>query len=226
MSFIKVTNLKKKLLVSLSIILFWALLIIGTGYVLNYTVKYSVIINSDLRFSYPSGVSISDIYSRKNNSSPYIQSSNNNFKSFIDIKSVDQGFEFSYPSIFKADKQNFPGSEILYHIALQNKQDKSKSGFVQVWNLPYSLEKFLEESKQSAMMDITNFSSSKINVNNLNGYFWKYTIKKAPENYEALEVFLMKNSKLYRISYFLPQSKFNDKEYNLYWGIVKSLKVT
>ena len=225
MYFITVTDVKKKLLLLLFIILFWALLIIGTNQVLNHTVKYSVIVNSDIRFSYPSSVSISNVYSRSNNSSPYIQSSNSDYKTFIDIKSVDQGFEFSYPSIFKADKQNFPGSEILYHIDLQNKQDKSKSGFVQIWNLPYSLEKFLEESKQSSTMDFLNFSSSKIKVNNLNGYFWEYTIRKAPENYKALEVFLSKDSKLYRISYFLPQSKFNDEEYKMFWDIAKSLKV-
>jgi hypothetical protein len=226
MYFITVTNLKKKLLTTVSITLLWTFLIIGTIKMPEYIIKYSVLINNDISFSYPSEVNISDIYSKNRESSPFIQSSKNDYKSFIDIKSIENGIEFSYPSIFKADKQNFPGSEILYHISLQNKHDKSKNGFVQVWNLPYSLEKFLEQSKQSALMDITDFSSKKININNLNGYFWEYTIRKAPENYKSLEVFLIKDSKLYRVSYFLPQNKYNTDEYNMFWDIVKSLKVT
>jgi hypothetical protein len=154
-----------------------------------------------------------------------VQASNSIYKTFIDFKSSEEGFEFSYPSIFEINKKNFPGSEILYHIDFQNKEQKMESGFIQVWSLPYSLEKFLEDSKQAAMVNFIDFSSKKIRVNDLNGYFWEYTVKSPSENYKALEVFLSKNPKIYRISYFLPESNFDNEEYEMFWKMVKSLKV-
>jgi len=203
----------------------WILIIVGTGLLIDETVKYTVTINSHLSFSFPATFNISNVYTKDDNSAPYLQASNNNYKNFIDFKSADEGFEFSYPSIFEIDMKSFPGSEILYHIDFQNKQEKMKAGFVQIWSLPISLEKFLEQSKQSAMEDFINFSSKKIKVNNLEGYFWEYTVKGASSNYKALEVFLSKDSKLYRISYFMPEKKYNNDEYEMFWKIVKSLKI-
>lgn len=225
MYLILVTNYRKKLLLFFSLLLLWVLILAGTGLLIDETVKYTVTINSNLSFSYPATYTIANIYSKNDNSAPYLQASNSIYKSFIDFKSPEEGFEFSYPSIFEINKQNFPGSEILYHIDFRNKQDKTKGGFVQVWSLPYSLEKFLENSKQSAMVDFINFNSKKIKVNNLDGYFWEYTVKNASENYKALEVFLSKNSRLYRISYFMPEKKYNNDEYEMFWKIVKSLKI-
>jgi len=225
MYFILVKNYKKKLILLFSILTLWVLIVVGTGVLIDETVKYTVTVNSNLSFSYPANYSISNIFSKDDNSAPYLQASNSNYKNFIDTKTAEQGFEISYPSIFEINKQNFPGSEILYHIDFRNKQEKAKGGFVQVWSLPYSLDKFLEDSKQSAMVDYINFSSKKINVNNLNGYFWEYTTKGTSENYKALEVFLSKNSRIYRISYFMPEKKYNEAEYETFWQIVKSLKV-
>lgn len=225
MYFILVTNYKKKLLLLLSMLLLWLIIIVGTGLLIDETVKYTITINSNLSFSCPATFSISNVYSQNDNSTPYVQASNSNYKNFIDFKSSGEGFEFSYPSIFEINTQNFPGSEILYHIDFQNKQDKTKYGFVQVWNLPYSLEKFLENSKQTAMVNFINFSSKKIKVNNLDGFFWEYTIKEASSNYKALEVFLSKDSKLYRVSYFLPEKNYDNDEYEMFWKVVKSLKI-
>jgi len=203
----------------------WIFIIAGTGLLIDETVKYTITVNSHLSFSYPATFNISNVYSKADNPAPYLLASNNNYKNFIDSKSIDDGFEFSYPSVFEINKKNFPGSEILYHIDFQNKQERKKSGFVQVWSLPYSLEKFLEDSKKSAMVDFINFSSKKIKVNNLEGYFWEYTNKGTSGNYKALEVFLSKNSKLYRISYFIPEKEYNNDEYDMFWKMVKSLKV-
>lgn len=225
MFFILITNYKKKILLIFSILLLWALIIVSTGLLIDESVKYTITVNSHLSFSCPLTYSISNIYSKDENSTPYVQASNSNYKNFINFKSSEEGFEFSYPTIFEINKQNFPGSEILYHIDFHNKQQKSKGGFVQVWSLPYSLEKFLEDSKQSAMVNFINFSSEKIKVNNLDGYLWEYTIKSASENYKALEVFFSKNSRLYRISYFLPEKNYDNDENELFWKIVKSLKV-
>ncbi|MHB8065547.1 MAG: PsbP-related protein [Ruminiclostridium sp.] len=225
MHFILVTNYKKKLLLLFSILFLWILIIVATGLLINETVKYTVTVNSHLSFSCPVTINISNIYTKNDDSTPYLQASNSNYKKFIDFKNTSEGLEFSYPSIFKINEQSFPGSEILYHIDFQSKQVKMKRGFVQIWSLPYSLEKFLEESKQSATVDFINFSSKKIKVNNLEGYFWEYTSKGVTENYKALEIFLSKNSKLYRISYFMPEKEYSNDEYEMFWKIVKSLKI-
>lgn len=225
MHLIFVTNYKKKLLIIFSLLLLWLLIVLGTGILIDKTVKYSVTIDNHLSFSYPATLNILNLYSKNDNSAPYIQASNSNYKSFIDFKSADEGLEFSYPSIFEINQLKFSGGEILYHIDFQNKQDKKKAGFIQVWNMPISLEQFLQESKKSAMVDFINFSSKKIKVNNLEGYLWEYTVKGSSMNFKALEVFLSKNSKLYRISYFVPEKEYSKDEYEMLWKIVESLKV-
>lgn len=226
MYFILVTNYKKKLLLILSILLLWIFIFVGTGLLIDETVKFTITVNSHLSFSCPITINVSNFYSKYESSTPYLEASNSNYKNFIDFKSDIEGLEFSYPSVFEINKQSFPGSEILYHIDFQNRQEKLKGGFVQVWSLPYSIEKFLENSKKSAMVDFINFSSKKFKSNNLEGYAWEYNIKGSAENYKALEVFISKNSKLYRISYFIPEKSYNNDEYELYWNIVKSLKIS
>jgi len=225
MYFILVTNYKKKLLLLISILLLWLIIIVGTGLLIGETVKYTITINSNISFSCPATFSISNVYSKNDNSTLYIQASNSNYKNFINFKSSGEGFEFSYPSIFEINKQSFPGSEIMYHVDFQNRQDKTKHGFVQVWDVPYSLEKFLENSKQTAMVNFIDFSSKKIKVNTLDGFFWEYTIKDTSGNYKALEVFLSKDSKLYRLSYFIPQKEYDNDEYDMFWKVVESLKI-
>lgn len=225
MHILVVTNFKKKLLMAFSVILFWAIMIAGAAFLIDTSLKYSVTIDNQLSFSCPSSFSISTVYSVDDKATPYIQASNSNYKNFIEFKSLEENFQFSYPSIFQIEKQNFPGSEILYHIELQNKKDKNYVGFVQVWNMPYSLEKFLESSKENSLAEFLSFSSEKVTVNNVNGYFWDYTVKSGIGNYRNLEVFLKKGSKLYRISYYIPENKFNEDEYNMFWKMVNSLKI-
>lgn len=225
MHILVVTNFKKKLLMAFLVILFWAIMIAGAAFLIDTSLKYIVTIDNQLSFSYPSSFSISTVYSVDDKATPYIQASNSNYKNFIEFKSLEENFQFSYPSIFQIEKQNFPGSEILYHIELQNKKDKNYVGFVQVWNMPYSLEKFLESSKENSLAEFLSFSSEKVTINNVNGYFWDYTVKSGIGNYRNLEVFLKKGSKLYRISYYIPENKFNEDEYNMFWKMVNSLKI-
>lgn len=225
MHYFIITNYKRKLLITLSVILLWILIIIGTGQALDETVKYTVTVNSQLSFSCPAALKISNIYSKDNSSSPYIEASNSKYKSFVDFKTAEDGFEFSYPAGFEIDEKSFPGSEILYHVDFVNRKNRFQGGFVQVWNIPYSLDKFLNESMKAATIDFINFSSQKIEVNNLKGYLWEYTFKGPSENYKALEAFLSKDSKVYRISYHTPEKAFNEEDVKLFWNIVQSLKV-
>ncbi len=219
-----IKNYKNKVILVSTIFILSLSMIVGFKILIDKTDKYTFI-SGDISISFPINFNISDIYLKNNHTVPYIQTINNSYKSFIDFKSPKEGFEFSYPSIFEINQLNFPGSEILSHIDFKNKDNKMKNGFVQVWNLPYSLEEFLDDSKKNAMVDFIDFSSKKIETNNLSGYLWEYSFSGASVKYKALEAFFYKDSKLYRISYFMPLNEFNPDEYNMYWQIVKSFKV-
>lgn len=225
MNVIIVSNYKRKLLIMLATILIWVLMAIGIEFLYDSTIQYTISINSSISLTYPSKISIQKIYSKYSDAAPYIQANNSKYKSFVDFKSVEEGFAFSYPSIFKLDQQSFPGSEILYHIDFQNREDKKFYGFVQVWNMPQSLESFLEASKEAAMNEFTDLVTEKITVNGLGGYFWEYTTQSTNEKYKNLEVFLTKGSKFYRISYYIPEKNYSKDEYDMFWKIVDSFKV-
>lgn len=225
MNVIIVTRYKRKLLIIFAVALLWVLLIMGAGLIFDKSVKYTISINSNISFSYPSTMGISGVYAKNSDASPYIQASNSSYKNFVNFKSTEGGFEFKYPSIFKVSQQKFPGSEILYHIDFLNKKDKSYNGFVQVWNIPTSLEQFLEASKEDSTNEFINFTSKKITVNNLTGYFWDYEMESATEKYKCLEVFLSKGSTMYRISYYIPEKKYSQKDYDMFFNIVNSFKV-
>ncbi len=218
-------NYKKSIILISSTLLLLIILIVGLKIFVDKTPQYNVIPNDNLSVSFPFTFIISDIYSNNYETAPYIQTSTSGYKNFIDFKCTDEGFEFSYPSTFEISPSSFPGSEIVCHIDFKNISDMSKKGFVQVWKLPYSIEEFLESSKENAMVDFIDFNSNKISVNSLDGYLWDYTFYGASGKYKALEAFLFKNSKLYRISYFVPLSQYNTNEFNTFWDIVKSLKI-
>ncbi|WP_027627793.1 PsbP-related protein [Ruminiclostridium cellobioparum] len=225
MNIIIISNYKRKLLIIFTVVTLWILFIIAAGHLYYSKVQYTLYINSNVSLSYPSTISIKNVYSKYSDSAPYIQASNTNYKNFIEFKSQEEGFEFSYPSIFKLNQQNFPGSEILYHIDFQNKEDRKFYGFVQVWNMPQTLEQFLEASKEAATTEFINFTSKKVKVNGLNGYFWEYTVDSADEKYKALEVFLAKGSRFYRISYYMPEKDYGKNDYDMFWRMVESFKI-
>lgn len=222
---INVRKYKRKLLILLGSVILWIIVMVGADYIYDSTVHYTLSINSNISFSYPASLTVTNIYSRFPDASPYITASNSSHKSFIDFKSPEEGFEFKYPSVFKLDQQSFPGNEILYHIDFQNTQDKKYYGFVQVWNMPYPLEEFLESSKEASMNEFIEFTSEKIEVNGVKGYFWNYTIEAANGKHKNLEVFLSKGSKLYRISYYVPAKNYTKKDYDMFFEMVNSFKI-
>lgn len=222
---IYISNYKRKLVILTAVVLFWIVILISAGILIDATINYTISLNNRISFTYSDHISVSQIYAKDPASAPYLQASNSNYKNFIDFKSEQENFKFSYPSVFEIHQQEFPGSEILYHIDFQNKKDKTILGFVQVWNLPYSLERFLESSKENSLAEFIEFSSEKIHVNNLDGYLWNYTIKSPNGNYKSLEAFFQKDSKLYRISYFIPAGKYIKNDYDIFWKMVNSFKV-
>ena len=225
MNVFNVYGKKRKVLILFGSVLLWVVVMIGGNFIYDSTVHYTLSINSNISFSYPASLAVTNIYSSFPASAPYITVSNSSYKSFVDYKVPEEGFEFKYPSIFKLDLQSFPGNEIIYHIDFQNTQDKKHYGFVQVWNMPNSPEQFLESSKEAATNELIDFTSKKIEVNGVKGYLWDYISESANEKYKNLEAFLSKGSKLYRLSYYTPVKSYTKKDYDTFLEMLSSFKI-
>lgn len=203
----------------------WIGVIVWALYAFGSNVRFTITVDNNMTFSYPNNIIINNIYSNGKIPISTIQASNSAKKATIEINVPEQKLQFSYPSTFKISKQDFPGSDIIYHIDFTNKEKKGSTGFIQVWNMPYSLDNFLKNSKENSLAEFLEFNSSKVNVNGLDGYLWEYTVKSSEGNFKGLEVFLQKDSKLYRVSYFIPESLYTIQDKNTFNQIVNSLKV-
>jgi len=184
-------------------------------------------INNYLSFSYPLKYTVENIYVSSALDDNSIQTSLS-FKKpatqkFSDYKSIKGNFSFSYPSLFELSEKEFEGAEILYHIDFADKA-KSVHGLVQVWSLQDSLGDFLNNSKSLSEQNFKYFNSSALSLNGNKGYYWDYIIATNKDNYKASEVFLEKNNRVYRISYFVPRKKWDKYHEDIFWGIVKSFK--
>ncbi|HOQ01154.1 MAG TPA: PsbP-related protein [Acetivibrio clariflavus] len=192
------------------------------------TFAYNLTVNDYLSFSYPLQYTIEDIFINEKVQGNTIETNYNIAhhipQKFSTYKSIEGKFSFDYPTAFDLKEQYFSGAEILYHIGFKDKT-KPIHGFIQVWNLPYSLEEFLEKSKASSMQNFLNFTSQQITVDSSRGVFWKYSILTDNNmNYRGLEVFWKKGDKMYRISYFVPENLWDEKEYETFLKIVNSFK--
>jgi hypothetical protein len=97
---------------------------------------------------------------------------------------------------------------------------------VQLWSLHEPLENFLENSKKLSDQNFTDFKSSPVSVNEMDGFFWDYSVVTSNgEAFKGNEVFLVKNGVMYRISFFVPEKSWNDKYSDIFWDIVNSFKV-
>lgn len=222
-----IKNYKKTLFRTCILILAWFALFILLNFILSKNMNYRLTINNCLTFSCPADFKVENVFVNEitkdetiETGLPFIKPRTDTFKSFISEKGK---FGFDYPSIFNINEREFSGSDILYHIEF--KSDYS-NGFVQVWNLPYPLPEFLDKAKSTSQLDYQYFSSKPVKANNIDGYIWDYSIiDKHGKQIKCNEVFLQKNDKLYRISYFLPEESWNNYEKKLFSDIVNSLKI-
>lgn len=220
-----VNNFKKRITKLFLVSILWIGVIVWALYAFGSNVRFTITVDNNMTFSYPNNIIIKNIYSNGKSPISTIQASNSAKRATIEINVPEQKLQFSYPSTFKISKQDFPGSDIIYHIDFTNKEKKGSAGFIQVWNMPYSLDNFLKNSKENSLAEFLEFNSKKVNVNGLDGYLWEYTVKSSGGNFKGLEVFLQKNSKLYRVSYFIPESLYTIQDKNTFTQIVNSLKV-
>lgn len=208
--------------------LLWVAMFLLSGYFLNNSLIFNITIDNSFKFSYPIAFYIDNIYINESLSNATV-SSNTSFKRpvsqiFSTYTSLTGKFSFSYPSAFLLSQKDFPGSDILYHIDFHNATDNSH-GFVQVWALPYSLEDFLEKSKSASLQTYKNFKSKPVNINNNPGILWDYSVLGNDGRYiKGSEVFFKKDGRMYRISYFIPETNWNKTQSDIFWSIANSFK--
>ena len=208
-------------------ILFWVLTFIFLSTVLQDKVYATIKVDNEFSLSYPLKFKINTpAWQDKSFGKVSVNAINNfvdiTYKEFISKKS---GISFKYPAIFNANEQDFTGGEILFHVDLISK-DLYYHGFVEVWQLNVSLEKFLSSSLRTSTLGFVNFSKKNITSNNLTGILWKYNVKgSGNKEFKCLEAFLIKDSKMYRVSLFIPSEKYSNMNYDIFMKIVNSLKI-
>lgn len=229
MHVIFIRNYKMKSMLLGLFALLWGGMFMLSNYLMHTTMALQVTINDYLTFSYPFNLQVINVYYHEQFDNKAIQT-NSNFRKpiaqkFSNYKSINGKFSFQYPSAFSLNEQDFTGSEILYHIDFANKPQNNTHGFVQVWNLPYNLQDFLGRSKSTSTNNYSRFESKPITVNSTSGYLWDYSVLgKDGGNTKAMEVFLKKDSRMYRISYFVPEHLWDKTQSDIFWKMVYSFK--
>lgn len=228
MQIIIVTNYRRKLALLTALIFFQVLMFYTGVYLMKNSLLLNISIDGCLEFSYPLGMAVDDIFVNEQAREVSIQSSGlirePASRQFTNYQSLQGKFSFDYPSAFALEPQEFNGADILYHITFRSKTEADQ-GFVQVWNMPSALEDFLKKSLDASRQTFRYFKSGSLTVNGVPGYYWDYSVRAGDEYYKGSEVFLKKDGRMYRISYFVPESDWNEQRAEMYKNIVRSFKI-
>lgn len=229
MQIVILTNYKKKLRWLVIIIVVWLLFFNLGSHIIENELLLHITIESSFEFSYPYSITVNNVFSRdtppRESVITSFFSSQPRINQFIKYKSIEGNFSFNYPSAFVISEKTFAGGEILYHVDFHDNQNVVH-GFLQVWNFNEDLGTFLEKSKNASQQEYKYFMSDIIEINDMKGYSWDYVVSVEDSFYKGMEVFLMKDNIMYRMSYFIPEDKWNKKQSRLFWKMVKSLKVS
>lgn len=218
-----------KLKYFITLIIFLILAVLLLYLIIRNNSTYKLTVDNHLTLLCPAGLKVNSIYINQQIPGRIVKTSYTMDKpyaqKFSDYTALEGKFFFKYPSAFILNEQNFSGSEILYHVDFHDKQ-QTLHGFIQVWELPYDLKKFLEKSKSLSMQDFKYFSSTPIVVNDVPGYYWDYCVLTDHDKpYKGCEIFLKKDEYMYRISFFTPEKLWNEKWSNILWDMVNSFKI-
>jgi hypothetical protein len=223
-----IKNYRKKVVSTILLMMLWISMIGITAFVGSNPLLFKVSINKTTQFSYPVSYKIDSIYINENMDENAVKAvslfSSPQIETLKKIEPKGLGFSFSFPSAFQVTEQSFVGNEILYHIDFSDKS-KEAYGFVQVWNLKTPLKDFLISSKNTSLSNFKDFKMNELKVNNLDGYLWDYNAINDSRAVKALEAFLQKDGKMYRISYFVPEKFYNKYHEKTFMNIVNSIKV-
>lgn len=228
MHIIIVTNYRRKAFLLAAIIFFQVLMFFTGDLLLRNSLLLNITIDNCMEFSYPLDIAIDDIYASEQAEDVSVQSSapfsRPVARQFSNYKSLEGKFSFDYPSAFILVPQELSGAEILYHIGFHAKSD-ADHGFVQVWNMPGTLEEFLKNARKTSQQTYRYFKSGSIKVNGVPGYYWDYSVLTDSGYYKGNEVFLKKEGRMYRISYFVPEADWNKNRLELFRNMVRSFKI-
>ncbi len=219
---------KKKLrMVALFAVLWFLLFTLGC-YLLENIMLFSVSINSSAAFYYPYEIVAESIMTsseaEKDSIITVFSLARPHIAKFSSYKSLEENFSFDYPTAFIIDNASKLGGEILYHV---NFRDRSSTayGFVQVWKMNAELEDFLRNSKETSNSIYKYFKTNKVTINEVNGIIWDYSLLKSDTYYKGSELFLKKDDRMYRLSYFVPENKWNRKHAKLFKSMAKSFRI-
>jgi len=228
MRIIVLTNYRKKLKYVALLLLLWLLLFILGSYIIENELLKHITVDSSFEFSYPHSFTVKNVFAKKTVSGQNVICSffpsYTSTVQFLKYKSLDGNISFNYPSAFVVSEKTFTGGEILYHIDFHDKHN-AIHGFVQVWTLSEDLGTFLKKSIDASQNTYKYFTSEPIEINDLKGYSWDYSVVVDGIHYKSMEIFLSKEGRMCRMSYFLPEDKWNDKQSRIFWKMAKSMKV-
>ncbi len=222
------TNIKKRLIMISSVLFIWLVFFFAGSYLLDHVLLFSICIDPYIEFSYPYALSVDKILiNHKYPDSKAITAFSpikTRAEQFTNYKSIEGDFSFDYPSAFQLEELDFQGSEILYHIAFRNRESDSH-GFVQVWMLDEDLESFLEKSIASSHNTYKYFNIKKAEAGGKEGILWDYSIASGNGYIKGSEFFIKSGNNMYRLSYFVPEEKWDKRQKHIFENMIKSLKI-
>jgi hypothetical protein len=119
---------------------------------------------------------------------------------------------------------DFQGGEILYHIAFKDKENVAQ-GFVQVWTLEEDLETFLERSIAASHTLYKYFNVIKKESNGREGILWDYSAVVGNGYIKGSEFFVKSGERMYRLSFFVPEERWDKRQKYIFENMLKSLKI-
>lgn len=228
MRIIVLTNCRKKLKYLAFITLSWLLLFNLGSYIIENEMLLHITVGSSFEFSYPYSITVKNVFVKNASSEQSVIysffPSYTSTSQFLKYKSIDGNISFDYPSAFIISEKTFTGGEIQYHFDFHDNQN-IVHGFVQVWTLSEDLGTFLKKSMDSSQNEYKYFVSKLIEINDLKGYSWDYSVAVGDHYYKGMEIFLSKEGRMYRMGYYLPEDRWDDKQSMQFWKMAKSMKV-
>jgi hypothetical protein len=228
MKVLYITNIKRRLIRITLMSLIWLLLFIAGSSMFEHIMLFRICIEPYVEFSYPYGLTVEKIMFNQRYADPEaitaFSPSVPGTEQFTSYESVSGDFSFDYPSVFQLETLDFQGGEILYHIAFKDKENVAQ-GFVQVWTLEEDLETFLERSIAASHTVYKYFNVIKKESNGREGILWDYSAVVGNGYIKGSEFFVKSGERMYRLSFFVPEEKWDKRQKYIFENMLKSLKI-
>ncbi len=146
------------------------------------------------------------------------------------VKLVDyqeKGLIFKYPEGWTVTSRIQDGQELLQMIDFLA-ADKSVYGIIQVWRPRKSLDRFIEDSKESQADNIELREIKKIRMGEREGYFIEYSwLPKEPnpkvKPVEVRDFIFEEEGHFFRLMYSLPNASWDEENKRIFEEMVKSI---